>query len=83
MSMDPQTLQMLLAQRLGGQQPGGATPQQTAPVGPMNAASQIAQRLMLMRALQQRPPGTPQPTPQTPGAGVQLGWSQGNGLPQP
>lgn len=89
MSMDPQTLRMLLAQQLGqvpqaGTAGGGAAgPQMQGQVSPMNAGANIAQKLMLIRALQQRPPGTPQPTPQTPAAGVQLGWNGGNGLPAP
>lgn len=85
-----QILQMLLAQKLGGggQQQmmptaggGNAGPQMVGQVSPMASAANIAQKLMLMRALQQKPPGTPQPTPQTPAAGVQLGWTGGNGLP--
>lgn len=84
-------IQALLAQRFANpanaqqQQsaaPGNPSPQMAGPVNPA-AASQIAQKLMLMRALQQRPPGIPQPTPQTPAAGVQLGWNSGNGLPAP
>lgn len=74
MSVDPQTMRMLLAQSLmqsgqgsgnqgtaaGGM--GGMQPQVTPNVGTQNAvgnAANLAQRIMLMRALQQRGQGQP------------------------
>lgn len=54
MSMDPNMIRMMLAQGVAPQ--GGATPQQQqARVSPMSGAGDIAQKIMLMRALQQRP----------------------------
>lgn len=58
MSANPQLMQMLLAQSLMGQRPqqgsyGGITPA-TGPQDAMGNMGQLAQRLMLMRALQQR-----------------------------
>lgn len=72
MSMDPQSMAMMLAGQLGGgqQQPGaGQVAQQVQPLG---AAAQLAQKVMLMQALQKAPqpppiPGQPQ-NPTTMGA---------------
>jgi hypothetical protein len=68
MSVNPQTMQLLLAQRLM-QQPqqqayGGGTagPQMQAQQTPMSTASQAAQRILLMQALQ----NGQQPAAQTP-----------------
>lgn len=72
MSADPQMMAQMLASQLGGQQAqpvGGMQPQ----AGPVGAAGQLAQKIMLMRALQQgqppgqQPPGQP-PNPTTMGA---------------
>lgn len=61
MSMDPNMMMQMLAGGLGGQ------PQQQGPVAsaqqPLGAAAQLAQKIMLMQALQQRPQ---QPPPQQP-----------------
>lgn len=70
MSTSPQTMQMLLAQQLA-QKPqnqtygGGATgPQMQAKVSPLTGASDMAQKIMLMKALQQQPRGAlPTQTP--------------------
>jgi len=55
MSADPQMMAQMLASQLGGQQPQsvGGMQGQTPPVG---AAAQMAQKIMLMRALQQGQP---------------------------
>lgn len=57
MSMDPQAIQQLLMQRL--QQPGmagggGGGPQMQGAMSAPNAAAQLAQKVMLMKALQAR-----------------------------
>lgn len=79
MSTDPATMQAMLTQRML-QQPQGTgtatvgTPQQAAPTSPLGAgagaASQLAQKIMLMRALQGQRPGQPpvqaQPNPMAP-----------------
>jgi hypothetical protein len=58
MSLDPQTIQQMLMQRLqqgpatataGG---GGGGPQMQSQTSPMNAAATLAQKAMLIRALQ-------------------------------
>jgi len=65
MSASPQTMQALLAQQLmqrpGSQAYGGgaAGPQMQSQASPVGAASQLAQKVMLMRALQQQPQGQP------------------------
>lgn len=65
MSASPQTMQALLAQQLmqrpGSQTYGGgvAGPQMQSQATPVGAASQLAQKVMLMRALQQQPQGQP------------------------
>jgi len=64
MSADPQMMAQMLASQLGGQQPqsvGGMQGQATA----VGAAAQMAQKIMLRRALQQgQPPQHPQMPPQ-------------------
>jgi hypothetical protein len=78
MSVSPQMMQMLLAQKLqqnpqaqsyGG---GAAGPQMQAKASPLTAGSDMAQKIMLMRALQQNPQGAPptQAAPQQPGVGA-------------
>jgi hypothetical protein len=64
---------MMLAGQLGGQQPQQSGPQ-SAQVQPLGAAAQLAQKIMLMQALQKPPqqqppqiPGQP-PNPTTMGA---------------
>lgn len=63
MSMDPGTMQAMLAMGLQGgqgQSVGGQQPQ-TSPLG---AGAQLVQKIMLMRALQgQQPPKPPAPGP--------------------
>lgn len=60
MSANPQQMAMMLASQLGGQPQsvGGMQPQSS----PLGAAAQLAQKVMLMQALQ-KPPQTPQPQP--------------------
>lgn len=69
MSANPQAMAQMLAQGLGGQQnQGGMTGQNS---GPLGAAASLAQKIMLMQALQkgQPPqPGIPQVPPVMPGA---------------
>lgn len=65
MSANPQMMAQMLASQLGGQQSpavGGMQPQ-TSPAG---AAAQMAQKIMLMRALQQGQPQPGQPPPNQP-----------------
>ena len=76
MSMDPGLIRLMLAQGLtqgpqsatfGGD---GAGPQMQSQVSPLGASANLMQKLMLMRALQQRPgqqPPPPQPQPVGPG----------------
>lgn len=63
MSMDPGTMQQMLAMGLqgqGGQSVGGQQSQSS----PMQAGAQLVQKIMLMRALQgQQPPHPPQAGP--------------------
>lgn len=65
MSVSPQAIQALLAQRLQQAPQGGsaavpATGQQ-AQTSPLGAAAAVAQQVLLMRALQQRQQPQPQP----------------------
>lgn len=56
MSVDQTQMAQMLASQLGGTQvPATGTPTSTA----ANAGAQLAQKLMLMQALQQRPQGQP------------------------
>lgn len=88
MSMDPGTMQALLAQRLGQSSSptyggGGAGPQMQARQNPMTAGSDIAQKLLLMRALQQNPRGAPPLQPAQPVTPPQPNMLGGvNGVPQ-
>lgn len=65
MSANPQAMQAMLAQGLmqrpQSQSYGGgiAGPQMQAQSTPMDAATQMAQKVMLLRALQQQPRGAP------------------------
>lgn len=59
MSANPQAMAAMLAQGLGGQQGQGGSPA-------LGAASQLAQKLMLMRALQAQNGQQPQPQGQPP-----------------
>lgn len=66
MSMDPGTIQQLLVQKLmqGQAQPGMGTSGNTQIQGqasPLGAASNLAQKVMLMKSLQQRLPQQQQP----------------------
>lgn len=87
MAVDPGTMQQLLIQKLG-QNPqapsyggGAAGPQMQGQISPMAAGANIAQKLMLMRALQQRAPQAPQqPIAPTGIGGFPL--PQGQVLPQ-
>ena len=64
MSANPQMMAQMLASQLGGQGQGATGVQQT----PMGGAAQLAQKIMLMKALQQGQP-PPQPgMPVLPGA---------------
>lgn len=60
MSANPQAMAQMLAQQLG-QQPGSGG-------SPLGAASQLAQKIMLMQALQKGQPQQPQVPPVLPGA---------------
>lgn len=77
MNIDPQKIQMLTA-ALGG----GQTQQGQGATTPANAAAQLMQRVMLMRALQKPPQQQSQPpnpnTPQT-----QINLPQPGGQPNP
>lgn len=87
MSTDPQSMAMMLAGQLGGQQsPQGSA--QTPQVQPLGAAAQLAQKIMLMQALQKPPqqqspqiPGMP-PNPTTMGAPGLPGQALPQGLNQ-
>lgn len=61
MSANPQAMAAMLAQGLGGQQ------QQQGGGGALGAASQLAQKLMLMKALQGQNPQQPPPPQAGPG----------------
>lgn len=77
MSASPNMMQMLLAQHLM-QQPqsqtaggGAAGPQMQGQTSPMGTGAQLAQKLMLMQALQnQQTPQAPQQPPQQPPQGT-------------
>lgn len=84
MSADPQVMQALLARALqpqGQQTYGGgmAGPQMQAAQTPLTAGSDIAQKLMLVRALQQNPRGAPPLQPQPPQPNMMGGV---NAIPQ-
>jgi hypothetical protein len=74
MSVNPQMMQMLLAQQLmqptqqaqpyGGGQAGPAMQPRPSPMGAMQPAAAAIQKAMLMKALMQRPPV---PAPAVPG----------------
>lgn len=102
MSMDPGTMQQLLMQKL--QQPaqagtaggGQGGPQMQGQVSPMNAAATLAQKAMLVRALQGQQQAQQQPIAQgmLPGTQAQMAADpqmqalqaqglQGAQLPQP
>jgi len=72
MSANPQAMAQMLAAGLGGAQPSG----QSSPTG---AGAQLAQKIMLMRALQQGPQ-QPQVPPMLPGA---IQPQQMNQMPMP
>lgn len=59
MSANPQMMAQMLASQLGGQGQGATGVQQS----PLGGAAQLAQKIMLMKALQQ---GQPQQPPQMP-----------------
>jgi hypothetical protein len=79
MSMDPNAMSQLLAQQLmqspqANNYGSGQTPQITARTSPLAGGAQLAQKLMLMRALQnaKAPPANPsaQQMAATPGANM-------------
>lgn len=59
MSANPQAMAQMLAMQLGGNQSAGGMQGQNS--GPMGAAGQLVQKIMLMKALQQGQPQPPQP----------------------
>lgn len=78
MSIDPGTMQQMLAQRLmqgpqtataGG---GAAGPQMQGKIGATGAASDLLQKIMLMKAMQN--------APQTPGGATGRQQAQANGM---
>lgn len=81
MSANSQMMAQMLAQQLGGQQPQGGMQAQTSPLG---GASQLAQKIMLMQALQKgmppQQPGQPPVPPVMPGA---MQPPQMNQMPMP
>lgn len=58
MSANPQMMAQMLASQLGGQQPSSVGGMQ-AQASPLGGAAQMAQKIMLMRALQQGQPQQP------------------------
>lgn len=64
MSANPQAMAAMLAQQLG-QQPQSGGPV-AAQQGPLGAAAQLAQKVMLMQALQKGMPPQQQPNPMQP-----------------
>jgi hypothetical protein len=64
--MDPATMQQMLMQQLqqgpqaGSFGGGTAGPQMQGSINPLNAAANLTQKLMLMKALQKGAPPTPQ-----------------------
>lgn len=79
MSANPQAMAQMLASQLGGQQGapvGGMQPQ------PGGAAGQLAQKIMLMRALQQGQPSQP-PQPGAPPNPTMMGAPGLPGQPMP
>jgi hypothetical protein len=79
MSANSQMMAQMLAQQLGGQQQ-----QPGVQASPLGGASQLAQKIMLMQALQKgmppQQPGQPPVPPQIPGA---MQPQQMNQMPQP
>lgn len=82
MSANPQAMAQMLATQLGGGQSVGGMQGQNS--GPMGAAGQLVQKIMLMKALQQgqppQQPGMPPVPAQLPGA---MAPPQMNQLPMP
>lgn len=72
MSANPQAMAQMLAQQLGQQPSAGSSP--------LGAASQLAQKIMLMQALQKGQPQQPQVPPVLPGA---MQPPQMNQMPMP
>jgi hypothetical protein len=79
MSADPQQMAQMLASQLGNGQQPGAAPQGGNPLA--GGAAQLAQKIMLMRALQQ---GQPPPQPGQPPNPTAMGAPglPGQALPQ-
>lgn len=80
MSMDPGMMQQMLAQAMQQRQGGGMGGQQQAQTGPVNAAAQLAQKAMLVRALTQPQQQQQQAQGMLPGTQAMMGQAP---LPQP